>query len=302
MMNSLALSCKDCTSWQSLLFTAYLLTCWLLPTTTQVTIESVPSIAVEGETVLLFVHSLPPNILAFYWYRGVRALRTFQIARYVIATKSCVEGPSHRGRGTVLSNGSLLIKSVTRQDSGHYTLQIITTNTRPEIIRAEFFVHSPTLGYRKHLTPSQLSTELVPPRVTENDNIFLLAYNLPEKLQSFFWHKGVHPLDRFKIASHSFLTNSSMVGNAYHDRVIICNDASLMLLNVTQRDTGLYTLRTVSMDLKSEWAIVDVQVNKRGSMASDNRRPESELQARTLKNLKQKLDMCFSSTDTIYYK
>lgn len=127
-----------------------------------------------------------------------------------------------------------------------------------------FLFHlGPTLGYRKHLTPSQLSTELVPPRVTENDNIFLLAYNLPEKLQSFFWHKGVHPLDRFKIASHSFLTNSSMVGSAYHDRVIICNDASLMLLNVTQRDTGLYTLRTVSMDLKSEWAIVDVQVNSK---------------------------------------
>lgn len=124
---------------------AYLLTCWLLPTTTQVTIESVPSIAVEGETVLLFVHSLPPNILAFYWYRGVRALRSFQIAEYVIATKSCVEGPSHRGRETVLSNGSLLIKSVTRQDSGHYTLQIITTNARPEIIRAEFFVHSKSI-------------------------------------------------------------------------------------------------------------------------------------------------------------
>lgn len=42
--------------------------------------------------------------------------------------------------------------------------------------------------------------------------------------------------------------------------------------------------------------------SERGSKASDNRRPESELQARTLKNLRQKLDMCFSSTDTIYYK
>lgn len=103
----------------------------------------------------------------------------------------------------------------------------------------------------------------MPPRIEENDDVLLLVYNLPENLQGFVWHKGVFPVDHFKIASHSFLTHSTMLGSAYQDRVIICNDGTLVLLNVTQNDTGLYTFRTISVDLKSEWDILDLQVNSK---------------------------------------
>ncbi|XP_021010008.1 carcinoembryonic antigen-related cell adhesion molecule 3-like isoform X2 [Mus caroli] len=262
MMDSVALSCKVCTSWQGLLLTVSLLTCWLIPTTSQLTIKSVPPIAVEGENILLFVHNLPKNVKVFSWFTGARVLKSCEIATHVIAVNATVIGFSHSGRETLFKNGSLLIKSVTSKDSGYYTLRIIDATSRPEIIRTEFFVHSPLLGYKKHLTPSRLTIALVPPRVEENINIILWVFHMPKNLQAFAWHKGVLPLDHLKIASHSFLTNSTMLGHAYYDRLTVRNDGSLLLLNVTKNDTGLYTLRTISVDLKLEWAIIDVQVNK----------------------------------------
>lgn len=97
--------------------------------------------------------------------------------------------------------------------------------------------------------------------VAEGDNVLLLAHNLPEKLQGFAWHKGVLPLDHLKIASHAILINSSTLGHAYHRRATIYSNGSLILKNVTQKDTGIYTLRTISADLRSEWAIMHLQVN-----------------------------------------
>ena len=101
-----------------------------------------PPIAVEGEHVLLFVDNLPKNVKAFSWYTGVTALKSCEIASHTIATNFTVVGLAHGGRETVFNNGSLLIKSVTRKDSGHYTLQMRDATLRPEIMHAEFFVHS----------------------------------------------------------------------------------------------------------------------------------------------------------------
>ncbi|XP_028639197.1 carcinoembryonic antigen-related cell adhesion molecule 3-like [Grammomys surdaster] len=300
MMDSVALSSKDCTSWQGLMLTVSLLTCWLLPTTAKLTIESVPPIAVQGDNVLLLVHNLPKKVKTVSWYTGVAALKSCEIARHVIATNSSVVGLAHSGRETVLNNGSLLIKSVTRKDSGYYTLQILDSASRPEIIHAEFFVHSPLFGYRSHLTPSQLKIGLVPHIVEENDNISLLAYNLPEKSYGFAWHKGVLPLDHLMIASHSFFTNSTILGHAYYDRLKVSNDGSLLLLNVTQKDTGIYTLRTISVDLKSEWAMLDLQVNKPGSRASLFQRPTSK--PRPSKNRRRKPNTSVTSFLTLYSK
>lgn len=124
-----------------------LLTSWLLPTTAQVTIEAVPPIAVEGETVLLFVHNLPENVQVLSWYTGLAALKSCEIERYVIATKSHEVGPAYSSRETILRNGSLMIKSVNKKDSGYYTLKILSTTSSSEIIHAEFFVHSKSIFY-----------------------------------------------------------------------------------------------------------------------------------------------------------
>uniref|UniRef100_A0A8C2L8V9 Carcinoembryonic antigen-related cell adhesion molecule 3-like n=1 Tax=Cricetulus griseus TaxID=10029 RepID=A0A8C2L8V9_CRIGR len=263
MMDSTALPCIPCSFWQGFPLTASLLILWLPSTVAQLTIESVPPISAEGDNVLLFVHNLPENVQAFSWYTGVMALKSREIARYEIATNSRTLGTAHSGRATVFNNGSLLIKNVTRKDSGYYILQTLDTHLRSEITRVEFFVHAPIFGFKKHATPSKPTVELVPPMVAEEDNVLFLVRNLPEKLQGFAWHKGVLPLDHFKIASHAILINSSMLAHKYYGRATIYTNGSLLLQNVTQKDTGIYTLRTISADLRSEWAIMHLQVNSK---------------------------------------
>lgn len=125
------------------------------------------------------------------------------------------------------------------------------------------FLLAPIFGFKKHATPSKPTVELVPPMVAEEDNVLFLVRNLPEKLQGFAWHKGVLPLDHFKIASHAILINSSMLAHKYYGRATIYTNGSLLLQNVTQKDTGIYTLRTISADLRSEWAIMHLQVNSK---------------------------------------
>jgi carcinoembryonic antigen-related cell adhesion molecule len=106
---------------------ASLLTCWLLPITAGVTIESVPPKLVEGENVLLRVDNLPENLRVFVWYRGVTDM-SLGIALYSLDYSTSVTGPKHSGRETLYRNGSLWIQNVTREDTGYYTLQTISKN------------------------------------------------------------------------------------------------------------------------------------------------------------------------------
>ena len=110
---------------------ASLLTCWFLPTTARVTIESLPPQVVEGENVLLRVDNLPENLLGFIWYKGVTDM-SLGIALYSLTYSRGVTGPVHSGRETLYRNGSLWIQNVTQEDTGFYTLR--TISKRGEII------------------------------------------------------------------------------------------------------------------------------------------------------------------------
>ena len=110
---------------------ASLLTCWLLPTTTQVDIESLPPQVVEGENVLLRVDNLPENLLGFVWYKGVASMK-LGIALYSLQYNVSVTGLKHSGRETLHRNGSLWIQNVTSEDTGYYTLR--TVSQRGELV------------------------------------------------------------------------------------------------------------------------------------------------------------------------
>lgn len=88
--------------------------------------------------------------------------------------------------------------------------------------------------------------------VTEKkNNVLLLVHNLPEKLLGFAWPKGVLPLSHLKILNHAILINSSMLVHAYFGKAAIYTNRSLLFQNVTQKDTGIYTLQTITADLRS---------------------------------------------------
>ncbi|XP_057618119.1 carcinoembryonic antigen-related cell adhesion molecule 3-like [Chionomys nivalis] len=257
---------KGCTPWQGLLLTAFLLICCHSPATAEVTIESVPPNVFEGDSVLLYVHSLPENLLAFAWFKGLTNMKR-RIVLYELNNNLSLPGPEYSGRETVYGNGSLWISNVTHVDSGFYTLRTISRHSRVvslTTIHLPVYTSSFTCGHLPTL--AQLTIESVPPSVAEGASVLLHVHNLPENLQTFSWYKGVITFNNLEVARHIIATNSTMPGPAHSGRETVYSNGSLLLHNVTWKDTGFYTLRTLSRDLKIE--LVHVQLHVDSSLST----------------------------------
>ncbi|XP_075814994.1 cell adhesion molecule CEACAM21-like [Microtus pennsylvanicus] len=137
METSSLLLCKG------LLLTAFLLTCWNAPTTAQLTIELVPPMVAEGGNSVLFVHKMPLNVQAFYWYKQKDATKSYEVARYLTPDNTTSKMPQHSGRKTVFYSGSLLIRNVTQADSGFYTLLTFNTEMQSELTHVHLEVYKP---------------------------------------------------------------------------------------------------------------------------------------------------------------
>nr|AUZ17050.1 carcinoembryonic antigen-related cell adhesion molecule 1 isoform 1L [Equus caballus] len=138
---------KGCVPWQGLLLAVLLSTFWNPPTTAQLTIESMPTNVAEGKDVIFLVRNLPGNLAAYGWYKGDKVDHHQQIASYKIGPVEITPGPVYSGRETIYSNGSLLFRNVTQEDTGYYTLQVINTSYQGEVGTGQLRVyHDPTLG------------------------------------------------------------------------------------------------------------------------------------------------------------
>uniref|UniRef100_A0A8C6GZA8 CEA cell adhesion molecule 5 n=1 Tax=Mus spicilegus TaxID=10103 RepID=A0A8C6GZA8_MUSSI len=261
MEASSVLPCKWCTHLQGLLLTASFLTCCHLPTTAQITIELVPPQVIEGENVLIRVNNLTENLITLAWFRGTR-IKSPQIGQYTPATKVTVLGPGHSGRETLYSNGSLQIYNVTQEDIGFYSLRIINKHAEIVSITSIYLNVYSSLWTCEHPSPhAKLTIESVPPGISEGGSVLLLVKNLPQNLLSLFWYKGVIAVKKFEIARHIKATNSSVPGPAHTGRETVYSNGSLLLHEAMQNDTGFYTLRTMSTDLKDEVAHVQLYMD-----------------------------------------
>ncbi|XP_049988166.1 LOW QUALITY PROTEIN: carcinoembryonic antigen-related cell adhesion molecule 3-like [Alexandromys fortis] len=251
---------KGCTPWQGLLLTGKCTHC-VIPATAEVTIESVPPNVFEGDSVLLYVHSLPENLLAFAWFKGLTNMKR-RIVLYELNNNLSLPGPEYSGRETVYRNGSLWISNVTHVDTGFYTLRTIGRHSRVvslTTIHLPVYISILTCGGRT--TSDQPTIEIVPPNVTEGANVLLLVRDLPDNLQSFIWYKGVISFITYEIARHAIDKNSSLPGPAHSGRETVYSNGSLLLHNVTLDDIGFYTLKTVTRDMKLELIHGHLQVN-----------------------------------------
>ena len=105
----------------------------------------------------------------------------------------------------------------------------------------------------------QLRINPVPQHAAEGGSVLLQVHNLPEGLQAFSWYKGVLSTQDFKIAEYSIATKSIIRGRAHSRREIGYTNGSLLLQDVTEKDSGLYTLVTIDSNMRVE--TVHVQVN-----------------------------------------
>ncbi|XP_021074548.1 pregnancy-specific glycoprotein 22-like [Mus pahari] len=251
------LFCQGCTPWQGVLLTASLLTCCYLSTTSKVTIELLPPQVVEGEDVLFLVNNLPGNLTAFAWFKG-RTNRKRGIALYAVTSDIHI----HSDKETLYSNGSLMIHNTTQKDRGYYTLR--TFNKHAETVSTtSTFLHVNLFLWDcgRLVTSSQPSIESFPSIVTEGQYVILHVHNIPENLQGFAWFKGMTVHRHLEIGRYIIGRKSSVFGPAYSGREKLDSDGSLLIENVTQKDAGLYTLRVLGTDMKSEEAHVEIQVN-----------------------------------------
>ncbi|EHH59642.1 hypothetical protein EGM_09800 [Macaca fascicularis] len=205
--------CRWCIPWQELLLTASLFTFWNPPTTAQLTIEAVPSNAAEGKEVLLLAHNLPQDPLGYNWYKGETVDANRRIIGYVIATQVNISGPADSGRETIYPNATLLMQNVTRNDTGSYTLQVITLNLVNEEVTGQFSVHP------EAPKPSISSNNSNP--VEDRDAVALTCEPETQDTTYLWWVNG----QSLPVSPRLQLSD----GNR-----------TLTLLNVTRNDTGPY--------------------------------------------------------------
>ena len=86
---------------------------------------------------------------------------------------------------------------------------------------------------------------------------------MPEDVQTFFWYKSVYRTDIFKIAEYSIATKSIIRGRAHSRREIGYTNGSLLLQDVTEKDSGLYTLITIDSNVKVETLHVQINVHSK---------------------------------------
>ncbi|XP_025222015.1 carcinoembryonic antigen-related cell adhesion molecule 1 isoform X5 [Theropithecus gelada] len=103
-------------------------------------------------------------------------------------------------------------------------------------------------------TTAQLTIESRPFNVAEGKEVLLLAHNLSQNLIGYNWHKGERVDAKRLIVAYVIGTNQTTPGPAHSGREIIYSNASLLIQNVTQNDTGSYTLQVIKGDLVNEEA------------------------------------------------
>ncbi|XP_066128081.1 carcinoembryonic antigen-related cell adhesion molecule 1 isoform X3 [Saccopteryx bilineata] len=101
-------------------------------------------------------------------------------------------------------------------------------------------------------TTARLTVESVPSNVAEGEDVLLLVHNKTENFIGYSWYKGEVVDSNHLIASYAVATAESTPGPAYSGRETIYPNGSLLLQNVTLKDTGYYTLNAIKQNFLSE--------------------------------------------------
>ena len=92
----------------------------------------------------------------------------------------------------------------------------------------------------------------MPRLAAEGSDVFLVAHNVTKIPLAYSWHRGESVDNTQLIASYRVDTNAATNGPEYSGRETLYPNGTLLIRNVTQRDTGPYTLLVTKNDLQTE--------------------------------------------------
>uniref|UniRef100_A0A2I3HST5 CEA cell adhesion molecule 1 n=1 Tax=Nomascus leucogenys TaxID=61853 RepID=A0A2I3HST5_NOMLE len=133
-------------------------------------------------------------------------------------------------------------------------------------------------------TTAQLTIESTPFNVAKGKEVLLLVHNLPQNRIGYTWYKGERVYGNHLIVAYAIGTAQATPGPAYSSRETVYPNASLLIQNVTQNDTGFYTLQVIKSDLVNEEVIGQFHVYPelpKPSITSNNSNPEEDKDAVT---------------------
>ncbi|KAM5297495.1 cell adhesion molecule CEACAM21-like [Glossophaga mutica] len=183
--------------WQGLLLVVSLLTFWCLPTNAQIAIASTN--AAEGKNVRLSLLNTPPNVIGYKWFRGEREIPRNLIAGYFIMERKFEKGRLYNERKIVDLDGSLLIRKVTKKDTGMYTVVAYLPNSVQQVGFGRLDVFQPVK------VPLLLTSNGT---ITENKNaVVLTCYTNAVSIEWFFNSMNLRLSERRKLSEdHRSLT------------------------------------------------------------------------------------------------
>ena len=86
----------------------------------------------------------------------------------------------------------------------------------------------------------------------EGSDVFLVAHNVTKIPLAYSWHRGERVENIKLIASYRVDNDATVYGPLYSKREALYPNGTLLIRNVTQRDTGPYTLLVTQKDLQTE--------------------------------------------------
>ncbi|XP_036893766.1 carcinoembryonic antigen-related cell adhesion molecule 1-like, partial [Sturnira hondurensis] len=108
------------------------------------------------------------------------------------------------------------------------------------------------LTFRGPPTTAQLSVASI--NATEGEDVLLLVLNLPENLVGYGWYRGESTDSNRVIATYVKHSQEFTPGPAHSGREIIHPNGSLLLQNITLKDTGYYTVQAIKKTFQNEEA------------------------------------------------
>ncbi|KAM9039181.1 cell adhesion molecule CEACAM1-like [Sarcophilus harrisii] len=194
--------------WRGLLITASILSCWIQPTSAQISVVPNPPYGEVNRSITLDIRGFSGQALTYTWYRKAVA----DVNRITLYTVATGEQDPAGIREKVLPNGSLLIPDLILSDTDDYHVGIVNSQGCIIVGQGHLTVYGPLSK------PLISSTNMAP--VENKDNVSLTCQSEGQEV-TYQW----------------FINQSSPAG----DRIVLSPDhRTLTIIKVTREDQGPY--------------------------------------------------------------